>query len=141
MTSIPSLKAAMTPFPYSVSPTSPAADAETLMDEHNVHHLPVVENHQIIGIVTPHDIVAARNARQPDARLAVRDCYAHGAYVVELDEPLERVLMTMAERQIGSAVVTRHGRLAGVFTTVDVCRCFGQYLADNFPHDDGDAAA
>lgn len=131
----------MTPFPYSVSPTAPAADAEALMDEHNVHHLPVVENRQIIGVITPHDIVTARAAREPDARLAVRDCYVRGAYVVDLDEPLERVLTTMADRQIGSAVVTRRGRLAGVFTTVDVCRCFAQYLAENFPRDDGDSAA
>ncbi len=141
MPSIPTLKTAMTPFPYSVSPVSPVSDAEALMAQHNVHHLPVVEERRIVGVLTPHDIAAARKGGPSGATLAVGDCAVADAYVVELDEPLETVLLTMAERHISSAIVTRRGRLAGVFTTVDACRAFGAYLSENFPHTDGDDAA
>ncbi len=55
--------------------------------------------------------------------------------------PRENVLVTMADRHIGSAIVTRRGKLAGVFTTLDACRAFGRYLQENFPHPQGDDAA
>jgi len=71
----------------------------------------------------------------------VQDVHVSEVYAVELGEPLENVLLTMAARHIGSAIVTRHGRLAGVFTWVDACRCFGKYLQEAFPHPDGDEAA
>ena len=61
--------------------------------------------------------------------------------MVDLNEPLETVLLTMAERHIGSALVTRQGRLAGVFTAVDACRTFGEYIRENFPRPDGDESA
>jgi hypothetical protein len=34
----------------------------------------------------------------------------------------------MAAQRIGSAVVTRRGKLAGVFTASDACRTFADYL-------------
>ena len=49
-------------------------------------------------------------------------------YAVERDEPLDRVLAEMAERHIGSAVVTDGGKLVGVFTATDACRYFAEYL-------------
>ena len=73
--------------------------------------------------------------------LTVDDLYHADAYVVDLEEPIENVLLTMAERHIGSALVTRQGRLAGVFTAVDACRAFGESIQDNFPRPDGDEAA
>ena len=137
----PNLKTAMTPFPYSVAPDASLEEARALMEEHEVRHLPVVIEHRVVGILTPTDLTTAQ-LEKPDAeRLTVEDCYEREVYVVELDEPLEHVLLTMAERHIGSAIVTRHGRLAGVFTTVDACRSFGDYLSENYPHGDGDDAA
>ncbi len=73
--------------------------------------------------------------------MKVQDLYVADPYVVSVDEPIENVLLTMADRHIGSAVVTKGGKLAGVFTAVDACRCFGDYLRERYPHpDDNDAA-
>jgi hypothetical protein len=47
----------------------------------------------------------------------------------------------MADRHIGSAVVTRQGKLAGIFTWVDACRCFGDCLRAKTARVDGDDAA
>jgi acetoin utilization protein AcuB len=59
-------------------------------------------------------------------------------YIVDLHEPLDNVLITMAERHIGSAIVTRAGKLVGMFTAVDACRCFGTFLREHFPRVEGD---
>jgi len=140
----PNLKKAMTPFPYSVERSAPVAEARHVMDQYKVRHLPVTNGHQLVGIITDRDLrsaLALPMTRRVVSNLTVKDLYVPDAYVVDLNEPIETVLLTMAERQIGSALVTRRGRLAGVFTAVDACRSFGEYIEENFPRPDGDEAA
>lgn len=140
----PSLKSAMTPFPYSVEVTAPLLKAQQLMQEHAVRHLPVEDGLGLVGIITSRDITATL-AMHTDQKvrneLTVKDVLAEDVYVVDLNESLDNVLLTMAERHIGSVIVTRRGKLAGVFTSVDACRSFGEYLQENFPHSQGDDAA
>ena len=140
----PSLKTLMTPFPYSVERTAPLEQARELMDRYSVRHLPVTDGNALVGIITDRDIRTVLSpplGRKVANDLTVEDIYVHDAYTVDLNEPLENVLLNMAERHIGSALVTRKGRLAGVFTAVDACRCFGEYLRENFPRPGGDEAA
>lgn len=137
----PSLIRAMTPFPFSVRPDAPVSEAVALMNAHDVHHLPVTDGHAVVGLLTWAEVAAATARPEAGNGLSVADCCANDVYVVDLNEPLDTVLLTMAERHIDCAVVTRHGHLAGVFTAVDACRAFGRYLAENFPHGDGDDAA
>jgi len=134
----------MTPFPYSIALDAPMEDAEKLMTEHGIRHLPVTEDHVVVGIITHRDIIAAlarRKSRGRSTKLSVSDIYVPEVYIVDLNEPLRNVVREMAERHIGSTVVTRHGKLAGVFTSVDVCRCFADFLDEAFPEPDDDQAA
>lgn len=140
----PTLATAMTPFPHSIEPNATLRAAREMMAKHAVRHLPVIKSRDLIGVISHSDVMAVWAGKAGDSALdtlTVKDVYISDIYVVELDEPLENVLRTMAERHIGSAIVTRHGRLSGVFTWVDACRCFGDYLAENFPHPDDDDAA
>lgn len=140
----PSLKMVMTPFPYSVERSAPLEEARYVMDQHNVRHLPVTDGHELVGLITDRDmrsVLALPMELKVASNLTVKDVYIPDAYVVDLNEPLENVLLTMAARHIGSALVTRQGNLAGIFTAVDACRCFGDYIRENFPRPDGDEAA
>jgi hypothetical protein len=47
----------------------------------------------------------------------------------------------MARHHMSSALVTKTGRLAGIFTTVDACRLFCEHLRSLFPPGLGDTAA
>lgn len=138
----PHLAAAMTPFPYSIERDAPLTEALALMQEHNVRHLPVTEGHAVVGVLADRDIRSALHTQGGgEGSLTVKDLYVDDPYIVSLDEPLDAVLLTMAERHIGSAVITKGGRLAGMFTSVDACRCFGGFLREHFPHPGGDEAA
>ncbi|MGE3774911.1 MAG: CBS domain-containing protein [Gammaproteobacteria bacterium] len=132
----PTLAATMTPFPYAVDVEAPVADAETLMKQHDIHHLPVTREGQIAGIVSARD-VADRDTRG----WLVRDVFQPEPYVVDLATPLEEVLGTMIAKRIGSAIVTRHDRLAGIFTHVDVCRSYLSLLREVFPAPPADVVA
>ena len=141
---LPSIKSAMTPFPYSIERKAPLEEARALMDEHQVRHLPVTHEHQLVGIITDRDLRSAQSlpmSTRVVSNMTVEDVYVKDAYSVDLEEPIETVLLTMARRHIGAALVTRKGRLAGVFTAVDVCRVFGEFISENFPRPGGDEAA
>jgi CBS domain-containing protein len=144
MTRPPTLAAAMTPFPYSIEPGATLREAQDMMTKHNVRHLPVTNSHELVGVISHSDVMAVwagKAGGKALEKVTVKDVYISDVYVVELDEPLENVLLAMADRHIGSAIVTRHGRLAGVFTSIDACRCFGEYLRETFPRPDGNDAA
>ncbi len=140
----PTLKSTMTPFPYSVDRDASFEEASELMGHHDVRHLPVTSGHEVVGVITDRDMTSAMHIRsQSDeaASLSVRDLYIDDPYVVSIDEPLDNVLLTMAQRHIGSAIVTKGGKLVGMFTSLDACRSFGEYLREHFPQPTDDEVA
>src|SRR5687767_13074781 len=126
------MAAVMTPFPFS-------ADAGD-----SLRHLPVVKNDGLLGILTDRDL---KRALDPDLRLPpmhelfVRDVYLPDPYVVDDRSPLDDVLEHMATYHLGSALVTKHGRLAGIFTSTDACRAYCEHLRRIFPRPVGTDAA
>jgi CBS domain-containing protein len=145
MKHMPQVVAVMTPFPHSVDIDAPLADAMELMRLRRVRHLPVVEGGALRGVLADRDLRGAmgRNIGFHNvAELRVRDLFHDDAYSVEADAPLDQVAATMAERHIGSALVTKHGKLVGVFTATDACRALARVLRERFPPPPpGDAAA
>jgi CBS domain-containing protein len=126
----------MTPFPYSVDVSDSLLHARGLMIEHQVRHLPVLKNHKLLGILTDRDLKRALDPElglPPRDELFVGDVYVADAYVVDDHAPLDDVLEYMAEHHIGSALVTKHGRLAGIFTSTDACRAYCDHLRRMFP--------
>ena len=118
------IKTVMTPFPYSVDAAAPLERARTLMGEHGIHHLPVKRGDEIAGVV------ALRDLGPPvgDVGRTVSEVASGDPYVVDINARLDEVALTMAERHVDCALVTRDGHLAGLFTTTDACRLLGEHL-------------
>ncbi len=143
MKRIPAIKSVMTAFPYSIDIDAPIEEAIEFMRRESIRHLPVTENGDLKGLVTDRDIklVLGPDFAYPEPEeLSVRDVLTTDTYVVDLSTPLDVVLEHMATHRLGSALVTRKGRLAGVFTTADACRAFADRLADERRSSDNDAA-
>ena len=77
---------------------------------------PVLRNGRVVGIVS---------ARAP--HVVVLD-----PYLVEMLTPLDEVVATMAQRRIGSAVVVKRDKLAGILSVTDVCRVLAEVLRERF---------
>jgi acetoin utilization protein AcuB len=132
----------MTPFPYHVQADDPISEVERLMDEHRIRHVPVQDGGRVVGILSERDLHHSVNPALPQRdreRIRARDLLLADPYVVEMNAPLDDVLEQMARRQIGSAVVVRHGRLAGILSATDACRMLAEVLRQRFPG--GDDAA
>lgn len=139
MRRVPRVKSVMTPFPYSIAPAATLDEAQAMMRTHDIHHLPVCENHLVVGVVSERGMRAALALR--DAKSAtVGDIYTREVLAVDLEQPLDDVVTQMAVRKVGAAVVMRGDKLAGILTTTDVCRLYVELLRE-LGHDQDDDVA
>jgi acetoin utilization protein AcuB len=130
----PQVIAFMTPFPHSIDVDAPLESAHKLMREHRFRHLPVMSGGEIVGVLTDRDIklVLGPDFGSPDEReLRVRDAYVERPCVVPASTPVAKVARVMAQNRIGSAIVTKHGKLVGIFTVTDACRALAEIIGDH----------
>jgi acetoin utilization protein AcuB len=125
----------MTSFPYFVDSDDPLGRLEKMMDDRGIRHLPVQEKGKLVGIVSERDLHhrLPRNApAEAKSQLRAHDVMVANPYVVNFNTPLSEVVAQMGLRHIGSAIVTRRGKLAGILSATDVCRIFAEYLDQQF---------
>jgi acetoin utilization protein AcuB len=133
---MPIVGAVMTSFPYFVEADATAAAMERLMDEHGIRHLPVQEKGKVVGIVSERDLhhYVKRDAPKSEKeRILARHIMVGEPYVAHFRTPLNEVVFEMAKRRIGSVIIQRQGKLAGILSAIDVCRILGEYLESMFP--------
>ncbi len=133
---MPTVKVAMTPFPWSIDIDAPLARAREMMAEHEIHHLPVTERGGLVGVISGREVTlcsAIAKTRDASRDPLVREACVLHAYAVEDTEPLDDVLAIMARERLGSALVTRRGKLVGVFTVTDACQLLSDWLRASFP--------
>jgi acetoin utilization protein AcuB len=140
MRRIPRIKVVMTPFPYSITPSTTLDVAVTMMGQHDIRHLPVCENHGVVGILSEREARLALDVRPGDAALTVGDVCTRDPLLVDLEQHLDEVAAEMAARRLGLAIVMRENRLAGILTTTDVCRLLAATLREAYGPEDDEAA-
>lgn len=144
MRHMPTLTEVMTPFPQLVDESTAINDAINLMAEKQFNHLPVVQNHEVVGLLSTADI---KLAQMPGHRLTelteltVGDICRRRIYLVDLHTRLDEVLDSMSAEAWDAAVVLREGRLAGIFTCHDACRAFSSWLQKEYLPDDNPGVA
>src|SRR5512147_386148 len=132
---MPIVGVVMTSFPYFVETDDPLGRWEPLMAQRGLRHLPVQEKGKLVGIVSERDLHHRLPRIAPPeekSRLRARDIMIRNPYIVAFNTPLNEVVAQMAMRHIGSAIVTRKGKLAGILSAMDVCRIFAEYLDNQF---------
>jgi acetoin utilization protein AcuB len=136
MNRMPLMKSVMTPFPHSVDVHARLQEAKSIMDQHDIRHLPVTERGSLVGVVTARDLrrtIDPHEGLPSKADLQVKDIALLRAYVVDLLEPVDEVVMHMAKNHIDSALVVQEKTLVGIFTVTDACRFLGKFLRELFP--------
>ena len=125
----------MTPFPHAVESEASILTARSMMERFNIRHLPVTEKGELFGIVSDRDIGIALSLGQhiPDeSQILVGDACTVEPYAVDVEEKLDQVVLTMARKHIGSALILEGGSLVGIFTTTDACKFLGEFLQSFF---------
>jgi acetoin utilization protein AcuB len=113
----------MTAQPVVVTGDMTVKEALDIIQERQVHHLPVVEGEDnLVGIVAEKDLLRARNDD------LLRDIMTREVVTVTEYTALEEAARIMADHKISSLPVMRNGKLVGIVTETDLFRVFLELL-------------
>ena len=106
-----------------ISPETKLSDAYSLMQTKNIRHLPIVENNQLIGIVTDRDLrlATSRLAKHPfEPGEAVKQIMSHPVKTAHPSDPIESAAQQMREMKIGCLPIVEDNQLLGIVTITDM---------------------
>lgn len=135
MRHMPQMVAVMTPFPHHIDASATLRDAVAMMETHEIRHLPVFEQGDVIGVISERDLERAHipgRLLREETELVVGDLCRRRPLFVDVADPLDRVLDALAEKRLGSVLVLKDGELAGVFTATDACTLLAELLREQF---------
>lgn len=112
--------------PFVIEPGTLVREALDTMRELEIRHLPVVDEGELVGLVSERDLSAA-NARGRDTR--VREVMRVELYAVPPSSLLSDVIGKMIDMKVGSTlVVSDENEVLGIFTTIDALRLLFEML-------------
>ena len=114
----------MTTRPRAVTPNTPVTQVAELMRDEDVGAIPVVQDDQLVGMVTDRDIVVRAVAQGKDPRgMPAAEVSSRELVTVDPDQDLSDALQLMAQHQVRRLpVVDRDNHLVGVVSQADVAR-------------------
>ncbi len=135
MKRMPKIKDVMSAFPFSIYAIDTLSQARDMMKEHDVGHLPVKLEDGSLSVISQRELERTELPGHPHSdfdELTVGDLCAVNTYSVDLQTSLIEVLDHMSDTHTDCALVTRNGKLAGVFTFSDACRAYSKHLKEIF---------
>ncbi len=126
----PPVREHMTHLPVEIDRCETVAEADRLMEAHQIRHLPIMTGLRLRGIVSQRDIAAAR-LRHGDAlhEMPLESICSHDVLTVSPVTSIDQVAEQMLARRVGSAVVVDGGYVVGIFTKADALRALCSLFA------------
>jgi predicted transcriptional regulator len=117
------VREAMTPAPTTVEANETVVEAARLMASQDVGSLPVVDDGQLVGMVTDRDLALQVLAKDLDPhKTVVASVCSENPVVVGPDDTLDEALKRMAREQVRRLPVVEDRRLVGILAQADVSR-------------------
>jgi CBS domain-containing protein len=102
-----------------IGPDDTVEEAWREMRRHRIHHLAVVQDGALVGVLSERDL--GRGSRpEPVARRVVRDVMTPSPVHATPSTTLKQAARLMQGRAIGSLIVVDDGTLLGIVTTTDL---------------------
>ncbi len=113
-----------------VSERGTLADAQEIINEHNIHQLPVVDSsNRLTGIITDRDIRSAIGFDKTlPERMRVSEIMHFAPVTIDADATLEHAIQAFSRKRFNALPVVRHEKLVGIITLHDVLRAFHRLL-------------
>ena len=121
-----SIDAIMSTDLVTLAPTDTVAEARNLMQTNRIHHLPVVEDDKLIGLVTLTNVLAATDSylRDPENRIhanevRVKDIMVTDIATIDEHASLRQAALFIEKHNIGCLPIVTVGVLRGIITDTD----------------------
>ncbi len=126
----------MTPDPITVHPQSTLPHVRKLMEEHHIRRLPVMEDDELVGIITIGDIREAQPSdvntlRSYEAEylislITVDTVMTPEPITVSPESTIAEAAQIMLSKKISGLPVMKNDKLVGIITETDFCRLLTQ---------------
>jgi CBS domain-containing protein len=114
--------------PYTITKDKPAGEAASIMAQHRVGCVIVVENEVPIGIVSETDIVRKLTAKRKNAdQTPVEDIMSSPVICAEVGMQINEVSNIMINRRIRKIPIVDGGKLRGIITATDIVRIMADF--------------
>ncbi|WP_171310356.1 CBS domain-containing protein [Enterococcus cecorum] len=117
-----------------VTPQTPIFDAIDLMKKHDIHRLPVIEDNQLVGLITQGVIQESMPSKATSLsvfelnylinKTKVGDVMLTDVTTIEADALLEDAIKVMRTKSIGVLPVMEKNQLVGIITNNDIFDAF-----------------
>jgi CBS domain-containing protein len=121
-----SIDAIMSTNLITVAPDATLAEARSLMHDNRIHHLPVMVEGKLAGLVTLTNVLAATDSFLRDDKsrihandINVGDVMVEDVATVDRRASLRQAALFLERHQIGCLPVMEDGELAGIITDTD----------------------
>lgn len=110
----------MTKNPIALSPKHTMADVESLFKHHRIHHLPVVDEGKLIGLVTTYDLWNHRSSSPAD--VFVTDMMNTRIVKISSDDKIGTAAELFLDNRFHALPVMEGDQLVGIITTFDILK-------------------
>ena len=123
----------MTENPVSLEPDDAIWQAEELMNQHDIRQLPVVEENELVGIITDRDIrsflsgklFGSPEEREKAMNTKIGTVMTTKPISLSPDDDLREAVELLIEEKVGGIpVIDEEEGLVGIVTQLDILRCF-----------------
>jgi len=132
------VKTRMVSNPFTVTPDASLPEASALMKSHSVHHLPVVVNGKVVGVVSTSDVAKASPSSATSlsaseltyllSKLKISSIMTKNPITISPDALLEEAAVLMRDHKIEMLPVVKDGQLVGVITESTILDAFIELL-------------
>lgn len=132
---IPSIQKYMTVLPHTIGADQTLAQAEKMMAQYRVRHLPVLDGGKLVGILTDRDIRLVETFKdvEPD-KVKVDEAYTPDPYVTTPNASLSDVCAEMAQHKYGCVLIEDNHKLVGIFTWIDALKAMHELMETRLKH-------
>lgn len=137
------VKERMTPNPICGYPEMPVTEAQSLMQEKGIRHLPILEEDNLVGLITQRSLLKALPSDVSNfsrfeisytlAKIKVHTVMVKDLITVDEDTPIEEASRVMADERIGCLPVMRDEDLVGIITDNDLFNIMVSLLGSRIP--------
>ena len=125
------VKDRMTPNPIFGSPDMAVTEAQNLMAENKIRHLPILdEDQKLVGLITQRSLESALPSDVSSfsrfeisytlSQLKVHSIMIKDLFLVDPDTPIEDAALLMADKKLGALPVVKDGSLIGIMSGEDL---------------------
>ncbi len=121
-----SIEAIMSTNLITVAPSATLAEARGLMHDNRIHHIPVMDDGKLVGLLTLTNVLAATDSflRDPKNRIhaneiLVKDAMVSDVATVDIHASLRSAALFIEKHKIGCLPVMSDEELVGIITDTD----------------------